>query len=155
MPNLFGRNDFNIGEDVSCTIMSSAGDTFPADRLGHIKDLDVDFDDDHVQVKTISRGGGTLNEVIPRGVSGKMSLTRADGSFGRLIIESRRRFKEQGERISFSFQYQIRNRDGSVDSYLVTGAKIMKAKLFNASAGKEVDCSFQFVGGEIELTSGN
>lgn len=151
MPFL-GRTDFNIGEDVSVTIQSSAGDNFPADMLGHLVDISAKFKDDHIQVKTISGGGNTLNEVVPRGVTGKMKFVRMDGSFGRLMVQIRQRFKEQGQRVAFTFQVQIRNRDGSVDNYLITGARIINPDVFNAAAGKEVDCGFDFEGSDCKLT---
>jgi len=151
--NFVGRNDFNIGEDVLVTIKTSTNQTFTAEQLGHLKDIDVDYEDDHVQVKTISNGGKTLHEVIPRGVKGKIDFVRMDGGFAQMVTKIRTQFQQSGVRTTFTIQVQIRNRDGSVDTYLITGAKILNPKLMNTGAGKEIDTGFNFVAQDCQLTS--
>lgn len=152
MSNIFDRSDFNVGQDVSLIIRSNSGKTWSADQLGHLTDIELDFDDHEVSVKAMTNGGRPLHQTLPHGLTGKVSFARFNGELSKLLIERQSNFYDNGILGKYTFQFQVRNRDGSIDTYSVRSVAISKGKLLGAKADKEIDQGFSFRGAEVKIT---
>ncbi|GEM_PF-4951917 len=152
MSNIFDRSDFNVGQDLSFVIRSNSGQTWTADQLGHLTDVECDFDDHEISVKAMTNGGRPLHQTLPHGLTGKITFARFNGELSKMLINRQKNFYENGQLEKYTFQFQLRNRDGSIDTYSVRSVTISKGKLFGAKADKEIDQGFSFKGSEVIIT---
>ena len=137
-------NGFNIGQDAQITITADNGQAFPAEQLGHLMEFEADWDDTEIKVVPITHGGKPLYDVIPHGITGRMSFTRMNGALSAVFADLMNDFYDNGLRHKFKISVRVLNRDGTVDTYLFDECSISKAKFGNFRADKEVDQSFSF-----------
>lgn len=152
MSNFFGRSDFNVGQDISVTITTSQGDTFSAEELGHLVDIDVDNEREMVRVKPCSNGGKVLRMGIPQGVKGKLTFARINSQLDKLRINADQLWYTSKIETTVSFQFLIQNRDGTTDSYMIQNASIGSGKMFGGKADKEVDQDLAFEAAQMTQT---
>ncbi|HEY9678677.1 MAG TPA: hypothetical protein V6C76_11750 [Drouetiella sp.] len=139
---ILGRSDFNVGQDISVTIKSSNGQTWTAEQLGHLTDIEVDRDAKVVSVAACTRGGRTAKMGIPQGYKGKLSFARMDGTLASALLAADKLWFESKVLTTFSIQYVVQNRDGSTNSYLASDAVVPGGKLFNGKQDTHVDTDF-------------
>lgn len=152
MANILGRSDFNVGQDVSVTIQSSTGQSWTADQLGHMIDVELDREANVAKVPAITRGGKTPMMPIPKGYKGKLSFARINGALEKALIQADQLWFNQGIATFFTIQLQLRNRDTSVDTYLVKDACVPSGKLIHAKQDQHIDQDFPFESPEVVVT---
>lgn len=140
----FSLAGFNIGTDVSITVLDNYGDVFPLDSLGLLMELDSESLDKELDVVPISDGGVPLFMTIPAGWRGRMMFTRTNGNFQQMFTEIFNAYFANGVIPIFSLQGSILNRDGSIDEFLFSGVQFSKPRLGNFRAEKEVDMQMEF-----------
>lgn len=142
-------NGFNIGQDVSVSIADDLGNSFPADILGLLMEVDARATDTMIKVTPISGGGRPLFARIPAGWSGRMTFTRTNGSLQNLIAGLESAFYNGGIIIQYNFSMNVLNRDGTVDRYTFVNAQFEKPSFGAFRADKEVDVPIEFVASEL------
>lgn len=153
MSDFFGRTDLNVGQDVSVVLSRSDGKRWTSEQLGILTDIECDFEDHEVTVKGMNFKGLPSHISIPAGVMGKISFARIDATLAKVLAERQSAFYDSGQLYYYTLQFQVRNRDGSIDSCSVMNVAISKGKVLGAKADKEVDQGFSFRGSELVITS--
>jgi hypothetical protein len=121
-------NGQNVGKDATVTIRASTGETYAAEQLGLLTDVKVSFKNSDIETKTIVGGGRTFYEVIPHGLTLSLSFARYNGNLTNLMTSYRINWFN-GVRMYFTLQIQIRNPDGSVNTYTFTQCKPTRGSL--------------------------
>ncbi len=149
MANFLGNSDFNVGQDISVTIISDQGANYSAEALGHLVDIDVDRESEMARVKPCSGGGVVLRMGIPQGVKGKLVFARVNAALERELLAADALWYNSKIKVNFTFQFQIANRDGSVNSYMIPNATVGAGKFLGGKADKEVNQEITFEGPQI------
>lgn len=152
MANVLGKTDFNVGQDVSVTIQSDAGDNYSAEALGHLIDISLEREVNTIALKPISGGGRNLKMSVPQGYKGKISFARHSGVLAKMMLDVDNRWFTQRKQTKFTIHIQIQNRDGSVSSYLLNNAALGGGNILDAKNDKEIGMDFPFEAPECIVT---
>ena len=145
-------NGFNVGTDITLAISDSIGDIFVSEDLGYLTEFDSTADDTPLKVVPIDNGGIPIFQTIWSGVSGSMIFVRNGPAFGQLIIDLMNAYYLAGIIPQFNIAVNVRNRDGTIDEYLYTGAQFSKPSFGNFRGIKEVDMKVAFVASQLQTT---
>lgn len=115
MATKFKINGKNVGKDVTVTIADSLGNQFNATELGIFTHFDIKTDYDLNETKSISNGGQSFFESIPHGIKCTLKFARTNGNLEDLE-SAYRNASANGVQVSYRLQYQVTNRDGSVNT---------------------------------------
>lgn len=140
---------YNVGSDVSFAITDQYGDIFSEDMLGHLTMFNMRSTDVKMKVTPISNGGVPIFQTVPNGLTGTMGFVRTGPSFQQLKMELDAAYFTSGTITQFRVSMNIRNRDGSVDSLLVTGVQFNDWDFGDFRGTKEVDLRVGFQGGQV------
>lgn len=143
----------NIGPDLSVTFRASTGENFPAETLGHLTNFSPKTKDTVVTTKTITNKGKTLVEVIPHDGTIKTDWARMNSALTKVMYAYRQNFF-QGIRTFYTIQAQVRNRDGSVDTYLFRNCKPADGDLGDFKPDSDVKQSLDWHFDDYTITSG-
>ena len=131
---------YNVGSDVSFAIMDQYGDVFTEDMLGLMTQFDLRSVDVKMKVTPISQGGVPVLQNIPNGLRGTMTFVRVGPAFSQLYIDLSQGYYDSGLITQMTISMNIRNRNGTVDEYLVTGVQLSDWDFGDFRGTKEVDC---------------
>lgn len=131
---------FNVGSDVSFAIMDQYGDVFSEDMLGLMTQFDLRSVDVKMKVTPISNGGVPVLQTIPNGLRGTMTFVRTGAAFSMLYMDLSQGYFTAGVITQLQIMMNIRNRNGTVDEYQVTGAQLSDWDFGDFRGTKEVDC---------------
>ena len=153
--NIFGRNDFSVGSDVTVTLRElTTGQSWTADQLGHATDMSIEFDDKEETVEPFTGGGKVINKTVPKGFSGHMAFVRLDSTLEKLLIDSRAGWFNDGMSYVFDLQIQIRQRGGmTVHTYLLKMCSFSKGKLLTVKGTAPIDQGFSLRGQDVTITT--
>jgi hypothetical protein len=140
---------FNVGSDVSFAIMDQYGDVFSEDMLGLMTQFDIRSTDIKMHVTPISQGGVPVNQCIPNGVRGTMSFVRVGPAFSQLYVDLSQGYYTSGLITQMQIMMNIRNRNGSVDEYQITGVQLCDWDFGDFRGTKEVDCKLSIEGSQM------
>lgn len=146
-------NGFSIGTDLSATLSDEYGDVFPAGDLGHLRSIDLNFDMETLKIQPITRGGRPLYLSIPSGLTGNMRFTRFNGSITSIFTNLYNAFYTAGLLPKWTLSMKVANRDGTTDSYLVTGMVLARPSFGTFEDIREVDQALEFMGETVLSTS--
>jgi hypothetical protein len=152
MANLL-QNGMNVGTDASVTFLCSNGTTFRAEDIGNLTDFNFTFKDTPITCRPISNQGQPIVEVVPHECDAKMTFTR----FNSFVTDIYLNYRTQwflGNRISYTIQVVVRNRDGGVDTYLFTGCKPTGGGFGDFRAEKAVDQPLNWICANVTKNGG-
>lgn len=130
---------YNVGTDVSFAIMDDFGDVFSDDMMGLLTEFDMRSTDIRMKVTPISNGGIPVNQVVPNGLRGTLTFARTGGAFQQMYIDLSNGYYGSGLIPQFYISMNVRNRDGSVDQYMINGVQFSDWNFGNFRGTKEVD----------------
>lgn len=130
---------FNVGSDVSFAIQDDYGDVFSDDMMGLLTQFDLRSVDVKMKVTPISNGGIPVNQVIPNGLRGTLTFVRTSGAFNQLYVDLSQGYYGSGAIPQFSISMNVRNRNSSVDEYLIRGVQFSDWNFGDFRGTKEVD----------------
>lgn len=131
---------FSVGSDVSFAIMDQYGDVFSENMLGLMTQFDIRSTDIKMKVTPISQGGVPVHQVIPNGLRGTMTFVRVGPAFSQLYIDLSQGYFTSGLISQLAIMMNIRNRNGTVDEYQITGVQLSDWDFGDFRGTKEVDC---------------
>jgi hypothetical protein len=139
MPVQTNIQGFNVGTDVSFAIMDDFGDVFSEDMMGLLTEFEMRSVDVRMKVTPISTGGVPVNQTVANGLRGTLTFVRTSGAFHQMYIDLSNGYYNSGAIPQFTISMNIRNRDGSVDQYLIDGVQFSDWNFGNFRGTKEVD----------------
>jgi hypothetical protein len=145
---------FNIGTDSSIIIADDYGDVFPAEALSHLMEVDYESEDVELKIIPITGGGVPIYMTIWAGIRGHLLFTRVSGGMQAMIASLMDAYFTNGTVPFFTLTQTVLNRDGSMDSYLLTGGQWSRPRFGNYRATKEVDMRLEFRASQMTLTGG-
>lgn len=131
---------FNVGSDVSFAILDQYGDVFTEDMLGLMTQFDLRSVDIKMKVTPISQGGVPVLQNIPNGLRGTMTFVRVGPAFQQMYVDLEQGFFNSGIISQMSIMMNVRNRNGTVDEYQITGVQLSDWDFGDFRGTKEVDC---------------
>ena len=131
---------FNVGSDVSFAIMDQYGDVFTEDMLGLMTQFDIRSVDVKMKVTPISQGGVPVLQNIPNGLRGTMTFVRVGPAFQQLYVDLEQAYFNSGLISQMQIMMNVRNRNGTVDEYQITGVQLSDWDFGDFRGTKEVDC---------------
>jgi hypothetical protein len=143
---------FNVGTDVSFTILSNYGDLLTPAIMGYLTDFESSSRTIKLSVNPITTGGVPVHQTIWNGGSGTMAFARTGPNISAVMIELSDAYHDGGLIPQFSISANVRNRDSSVDAYLYTGVQFDDPRHGDFRATKEVDQRFTFRFGRLTGT---
>lgn len=149
----FAINGQNVGRDATVTLRASTGESVPAETLGLLTDVKINFKNSDVETKTIVGGGMTFYEVIPHGLTLSLSFARYNGNLTNLMTSYRTNWFN-GVRVYFTIQVQVRNPDGSVNTYTLTQCKPTRGSLGEFKPDAAVVQTLDFECQDVQDNSG-
>ncbi len=137
-------NGFNVGTDVSFAFADQYGDLFSDDMLGHLTEFSSQSEDNVIKVTPISNGGIPIYQTIWNGISGRLGFVRTGPAFTQLFIDLANAYYQGGIISQFSISANVRNRDGTVDSYLYSGVQFTQPRNGDFRSTREVSLEVGF-----------
>ena len=139
MPVTATVQGFNVGADVSFAIMDQFGDVFSEDMMGLMTQFNLRSVDVKLKVTPINNGGVPVLQTLPNGLRGQMSFVRVGPSFNQLYMDLQNGYYDAGIIPQFYISMNVRNRDSSVDKYVVSGLQFSDWDFGDFRGTKEVD----------------
>lgn len=115
------------------------GDVLSASMLGHLIEFESQSNDKPLEVTPITTGGIPIYQTVWNGVGGDMRFARVNGVFQQVFSDLMAVYFSSGIIPQMTLQTQVRNRDGSVDTYMHVGFQFSKPRFGSFSATREVD----------------
>lgn len=137
-------NGFNVGTDVSFVLQDQFGDVLSAAMLGHLTEFDSESEDVPIKITPITNGGIPIYQTIWNGVRGHMRFSRVNGTFQQIFSDLMSVYFVSGVIPQMTMQAKVRNRDGSVDSYMFVGLQMTRPRFGNFVSTREVDMRVEF-----------
>ena len=132
-------NGFNVGTDVNFVLQDQYGDVLSASMLGHLIEFESQSNDKPLEVTPITTGGVPVYQTVWNGITGDMRFARVNGVFQQVFSDLMASYFVAGIIPQMTLQTQVRNRDGSVDTYMHIGFQFSKPRFGSFVATKEVD----------------
>lgn len=139
MPVQASVQGFNVGTDVSFAIMDDYGDVFSEDMMGLLTQFDLRSVDVRMKVTPINNGGIPVNQTVSNGLRGTLTFVRVSGAFQQMYIDLSNGYYGSGAIPQFTISMNVRNRNGSVDQYLINGVQFSDWNFGDYRGTKEVD----------------
>ncbi len=130
---------YNVGTDVSFAIMDQFGDVFSEDMMGLMTQFNLRSVDVKLKVTPINNGGVPVLQTLPNGLRGQMSFVRVRSIVQPTVLGPSERIVERGHHRQFYVAMNVRNRDSSVDKYVVSGLQFSDWDFGDFRGTKEVD----------------
>lgn len=140
---------YNVGTDTSFSITDQYGDLFLDSEMGRLIDFDARSDDKTLKVTPIDNGGLPIYQTIWSGVTGRMRLVRYGPTFDQLMAELMSGYYGFGLIPQFSMVLSVRNRDASVDEFLLPGFQFARPDFWKSNAEKEMEEGVEFHASQI------
>ena len=137
-------NGFNVGTDVSFSFADQYGDLFSDDMLGHLTEFSSQSEDNVIKVTPISNGGIPIYQTIWNGNMGRLGFVRTGPAFTQLFIDLANGYHTAGVISQFTISANVRNRDGTVDSYLYQGVQFTQPRNGDFRSTRQVDLEVGF-----------
>lgn len=134
----------NSGKDVSITITDSNGRQYNAAQLGILTEFTVDTDYGLSETKSIINNGQSFFESLPRGSKAKLKFVRTNGALEDMESDYRKN-SANGIQLSYTLQYQTKNRDGSINTRQLVECKPHNWSLGHYQAEQDVVQTVDFV----------
>lgn len=135
---------FNVGTDVSFVVTDNFGDVFMDASLGYLEDFSTQAKARPLQVMPITLGGKPVNQTIWQGGSGRLTYTRFGPSFQQMFMDLQNAYYGTGLIPQFTMNVGVRNRDGSIDSYVYDGMQFSDPHFGDFRSTKEVSLQVGF-----------
>lgn len=135
----------NTGKDVSVVITDSQGKQYQAAQLGILTHFEVKPNYTLNKTKSIINNGAEFNESIPHGLQVILKFVRYNSGLEDFEANYRQQ-SNNGTMLSYTVQYQVANRDGSVSSNSVVMCKPHDFNLGAYTADQDVTQSVTFDG---------
>lgn len=148
-------NGFNVGTDVNFVLQDQYGDVLSAAMLGHLIEFESQSNDKPLEVTPITTGGIPVYQTVWNGVSGDMRFARVNGVFQQTFSDLMAAYYVAGIIPQMTLQTQVRNRDGSVDTYMHIGFQFSKPRFGSFAATKEVDLRVSWMASTMVAKTGN
>jgi hypothetical protein len=132
-------NGFNVGTDVTFTLTDQFGDVLSASMLGHLIEFESQSNDKTLEVTPITTGGIPIYQTVWNGITGDMRFARVNGVFQQVFSDLMSTYFVAGIIPQMTLQTRVRNRDGSVDTYIHVGFQFSKPRFGSFQATREVD----------------
>lgn len=132
-------NGFNVGTDVSVVIQDQFGDVIPAASMGHLLEFESQSNDKPLEVVPITTGGIPIYQTIWGGVTGDMRFARVNGTFQQIFSDLINQYHIAGLISQMNCQTRVRNRDGSVDTFMYVGFQFRGPRFGSYMSTREVD----------------
>ena len=147
-------NGFNVGTDVTFTLQDQFGDVLSAAMMGHLIEFESQSNDKPIEVTPITTGGVPIYQTVWNGVSGDMRFARVNGVFQQVFSDLMSAYYVAGIIPVMTLQTRVRNRDGSVDTYVHTGFQFSKPRFGSFAATREVDLRVSWMASVMVAKSG-
>ncbi len=154
MPTSTIINGFNVGTDVSWVLQDQFGDVLPASSFGHLIEFESQSNDKTIEVTPITTGGIPIYQTVWNGINGDMRFARANGRFTQMFSDLMSSYYIGGIIPQMNLQARVRNRDGSVDTYMFVGFQFSKPRFGSFQATREVDMRVSFMASTMVSKSG-
>lgn len=147
-------NGFNVGTDVTFVLTDQFGDVLSAAMLGHLTEFESQSNDKPIEIVPITTGGVPIFQTVWSGVAGDMRFARVNGVFQQVFSDLMGAYHTAGIIPVMNLQTRVRNRDGSVDTYIHTGFQFSKPRFGSYSATREVDLRVSWMASLMVAKSG-
>lgn len=147
-------NGFNVGTDVSFAISDQFGDVIPAGLMGHLIEFESQSNDKSIEVIPITTGGIPIYQTVWSGITGDMRFARVNGYYQQAFSDLMDLYFASGVIAQMVLQARVRNRDGSVDTYVYTGFQFSKPRFGAFHATREVDLRVSWMASTMVSASG-
>lgn len=147
-------NGFNVGTDVTFTLQDQFGDVLSAAMLGHLTEFESQSNDKPLEVTPITTGGVPIYQTIWNGINGDMRFARVNGVFQQVFSDLMSSYFVAGIIPQMTLQTRVRNRDGSVDTYIHLGFQFSKPRFGSFQATREVDLRVSWMASTMIAKSG-
>jgi hypothetical protein len=147
-------NGFNIGTDCSVTFSDNYGDSFTAQDLGHLMDVETAATDTAVKITPITGGGVPIFQTVWDGGTGRLTFSRVNTNLQQMILDLMSAYFSSGIIPVFSMMMNVLDRNGTVDEYLYSGLQFTKPNFGNFAALKEVNQMVDLVWAQCVATGG-
>lgn len=142
----------NTGKDVSVTIKDSNGNQLLAAEIFIMTHFEVKPKYSLSETKSIINDGQVFYESIPHGLEVIMKGTRYNGGL-ESFEQNYRDNSANGNMLTYTIQYQYKNRDNTTNSYTLSNLKPHDWDLGAATADQDVTQSVSFAGADTTDTS--
>lgn len=147
-------NGFNVGTDLSFVLQDQFGDVLSASMLGHLVEFESQSNDKSLEVTPITTGGIPIYQTVWNGITGDMRFARVNGAFQQTFSDLMSSYFIAGIIPQMNLQVRVRNRDGSVDTYLYLGFQFSKPRFGSYQAVREVDVRVSWMASTMISKSG-
>lgn len=145
---------FNVGTDVTFSLQDQFGDVLSAAMMGHLIEFESQSNDKPLEVTPITDGGIPIYQTIWNGVNGDMRFARVNGVFQQVFSDLMASYYTAGIISQMTLQTRVRNRDGSVDTYIHAGFQFSKPRFGSFQATREVDMRVSWMASVMVAKSG-
>lgn len=138
-------NGFNVGPELTQSILSSSLGTFPVQQVGHLKSINTKQENTKVTCTPVIYGGLRFHRNIYHDWSGTLDFTRYNGNLTALIARVMQIFQQGGGETYWTIYNTINNTAaGGQDQYLFTNVVLDDHGMGNFGGDAEVDQSLAF-----------
>jgi hypothetical protein len=143
-----------VGTDVTFTLQDQFGDVMSAAMLGHLIEFESQSNDKPIEVTPITTGGIPIYQTVWNGINGDMRFARVNGVFQQIFSDLMNSYFDAGIIPQMTLQTRVRNRDGSVDTYIHTGFQFSKPRFGSFQSVREVDMRVSWMASLMIAKSG-
>lgn len=129
---------FNVGTDVSFVITDNFGDVIMDSDMGYLDDFSTESTDVDLKITPITNGGIPVYQTIWNGGTGSLTYTRFGPTFQQVFMDLAASYHGSGIIPQFALAMDVRNRNGSVDSYNYSGMQFTRPRFGDYRATREV-----------------
>jgi hypothetical protein len=147
-------NGFNVDTDVSFVLQDQFGDLISAGMFGHLIEFESQSNDKTLEVTPITTGGIPIYQTVWNGINGDMRFARVNGAFQQTFSDLMSSYYLAGIIPQMTLQVRVRNRDGSVDTYMFVGFQFSKPRFGSFNATREVDMRVSWMSSTMISKSG-
>jgi hypothetical protein len=138
----------NSGKDVSVIITDSNGNQVAGAQIGILTHFSIGADYSQSETKSIINNGAVYYEAIPHGLKCSMKFSRTNSAL-QDMENSYRQNSYNGNQLSYTIQFMIQNRDGSINTGQLVNCKPHNWNLGEYVADQDVTQSVDFVSSDV------
>lgn len=141
-------NGTNVGTELQQVVLftnANGGVSFPANALGHLKEINARQQSTKVTISPVIYNGKRIHRNIYHDFAGELMFSRFNGDITNLILGIVNRFQSLGAETYFSLYTNIFNSTlGTIDEYLFQQLVLDDHDLGRWNGTSEVDVSIAF-----------
>lgn len=146
-------NGQNTGKDVSINFLTNTGISVTAAQLGIMTDFDCKSEDVEITTRSIIQDGATFIEILPKEVTATFKFKRYNGGMTDMVL-AYRAAKKAGTLFYFTVSWNVKNPDGTIDTYTLSQGKPLNPNFGNFIADQAVTQDFTMKFTDIQKTGG-